>query len=190
MTDEEAQPRRRRRTTPETPPAAQGSVAKGAILVAVAVIIGFVLIRDDGIRSQSSAVGADIGVDIDEGADTPTDDPAADDTPVDSVPDARDPAQVRVLVANGTNVKGAAGRFTDTLIAASYQTAGATDAIDKSVEATSVYYTAGYEAEANAVATALDAPAENVLALPAAPVVDDNSLANVIVVIGPELANS
>lgn len=190
MTDPDPQPRRRRRT-PESPPPAQGSVAKGAILVAVAVIIGFVLIRDDGIESQTSAVGADVGVDVDEGNDdAATDDTTTDDTTPSSVPDARDPAEVRVLVANGTAVSGAAGRYTEVLTAAGYQTAGATDALDKSAETTFVYFTAGYEAEARAVAAALGASPDNVAALPTAPVVADNSLANVIVVVGPELANA
>lgn len=189
MTEQDPQPRRRRRTAPEAPPPAQGSVAKGAILVAVAVIIGFVLIRDDGIRSQSSAVGADVGVEVGEDPGDPPTDEETDPTTDSSVPDARDPAEVRVLVANGTSVQGAAGRYTETLTAAGYQTAGATDAIDKSVEATFVYFTAGYEAEARAVASTLGSPPDNVLALPTAPVVNDNALANVIVVVGPELAN-
>lgn len=189
MTDEEPQPKRRRRTTPETPPPAQGSVAKGAILVAVAVIIGFVLIRDDGIRSQSSAVGADVDVEVDDSGDTPTDD-TTDDTTDSSVPDTRDPAEVRVLVANGTTVSGAAGRYTETLTAGGYQTAAPSDAIDKAVEATTVYFTAGYEAEAQAVASTLGSSPDNVTALPAAPVVEDNALANVIVVVGADLANA
>lgn len=188
MTDEDPQPKRRRRSTPNTPPPAQGSVAKGAILVAIAVLIGFVLIRDDGIRAPSSAVGADVGVDVDDTGPDATDDTT--DTTEPAAPDARDPSEVRVLVANGTTVAGAGSRFTESLKAANYQTAAPTNAIDQAVEATTVYFTAGYEAEAQAVATVLSAPAERVEALPAAPVVDDNALANVIVVIGPDLANS
>lgn len=189
MTDEDPQPKRRRRNTPDTPPPAQGSVAKGAILVAVAVLIGFVLIRDDGIRTQSSAVGADIGVEVDDPGDTPPDD-TTDDPTDDSAPDARDPADVRVLVANGTTVAGAGSRFTDTLTAAGYQAAAPTNAIDQAVEATIVYFTGGYEAEARAVAAALGSSSDSVMALPTAPVVNDYALANVVVVVGADMANT
>lgn len=188
MTDQDPQPRRRRRPAPDAPPAAQGSIAKGAILVAVAVIIGFVLIRDDGIQGQSSAIGADTGGDVEETPDDSAPDETTDSS-TSSVPEARDPADVRVLIANGTNVNGAAGRFNEALISAGYDAAGAVDALDKSATATFVYFTPGYEAEARAVAAELGASAENVTAQPSAPVVADTKLANVIVVIGPDLAS-
>lgn len=169
-------------------------MVKGAILVALAVIIGFVLLRDDNVN-VSSSVGADDTAQTDDEGDNGTE--GTDDTTAEeadsttSLPPARDPSEVKVLVANGTNVTGAATTVTDALKSQNYITGNPTDATSKDgIVATSVYFTEGFEAEANAVASAINAPAESVQALPTPAPVADTQLAHVIIVLGPDLAQA
>ena len=67
----------------------------------------------------------------------------------------RPPADVKVLVANGSGVNGAAGAQTTELEALGYVTASPTDA--ERVTATVVYFTDTYQPEAEALATAIGA---------------------------------
>lgn len=101
------------------------SAARGAALVALAVILGVVLLQaiDDGNNDQvgdaatsSSTTSTTVG-----GADT-TDTSAS--TPAATVP----PAEVTVRVLNGSGVAGAAGGLTNTLKAKGYRTLLAGDA--------------------------------------------------------------
>ncbi len=187
MSEQSEQPRRRRRQPP--PPSAapgHGSVARGAILVAVAVVIGVLLLRDDDSSTTQVAVGSDTATDVDEGvtpSDGDDDDAAASSTTTTQAP--RDPAEVKVLVANGSGVNGAAGGTTDALEALGYVTG--TPANADRVEATVVYYTTGFQAEAEALAAAIGATPESVTPMPAVAPVDDLQLANVLVHLGPDL---
>lgn len=189
MSDQSEQPRRRRRQPqPPTPPG-QGSVARGAILVAVAVVIGVLLLRDDDSATTQVAVGSDTNADV--GSGTVARDDGADDTEITTTTTTeapRDPAEVKVLVANGSGVNGAAGGATDALEALGYVTA--TPANAERVPATIVYYTTGFEAEAEALAAAIGAPPESVTPMPAVAPVDDLQLANVLVHLGPDLVAS
>lgn len=186
MSEQSEQPRRRRRQPQQKSPAAQGSVARGAILVAVAVVIGVLLLRDDDAATTQVAVGSDTAAEVD---DTDVDesgdeDPDATTTTTTEAP--RPPAEVKVLVANGSGVNGAAGGTTDALEALGYVTG--TPANAERVEATVVYFTTGFQAEAEALAAAIGAPEDGVTPMPAVAPVDDLQLANVLVHIGPDLA--
>ena len=186
MSEQSEQPRRRRRQ-PQQPPSAapgQGSVVRGAILVAVAVVIGVLLLRDDDNDTTQGAVGSDRAGQIDQGA-APEDDedPAVTTTSTTAPP--RDPAEVKVLVANGSGTNGAAGGTTDALEALGYVTGTPTNA--ERVESTIVYFTTGFQAEAEALAAAIGATPESVTAMPAVAPVDDLQLANVLVHLGPDL---
>jgi hypothetical protein len=188
MSDQSEQPRRRRRQPQPAAPAAQGSVARGAVLVAVAVVIGVLLLRDDDAATTQVAVGSDTAGEIDDGV--------VDDGGEDADPDsttttptteaARPPAEVKVLVANGSGVNGAAGGATDALEALGYVTA--TPANAERLPATIVYYTTGFQAEAEALAAAIGAGEDSVTPMPAVAPVDDLQLANVLVHLGPDLA--
>lgn len=185
MSEQSEQPRRRRRQPPPAAPVTQGSVARGAILVAVAVVIGVLLLRDDDSATTQVAVGSDTAGQVDD-ADGGSD---ADDTTVSSTTTteaARPPAEVKVLVANGSGVNGAAGGATDALEALGYVTG--TPANAERVPATVVYFTTGFEAEAEALAAAIGAPDGSVTPMPAVAPVDDLQLANVLVHLGPDLA--
>lgn len=183
MSEQSEQPRRRRRQPQPPSPPGQGSVARGAILVAVAVVVGVLLLRDDSSTTAQVAVGSDRAGDIDSGRVQPDEDPDATTTTTTAPP--RDPAEVKVLVANGSGVNGAAGGTTDALEALGYVTG--TPANAERVPATIVYFTTGFEAEADALAAAIGATPESVTPMPAVAPVDDLQLANVLVHLGPDL---
>lgn len=191
MSEQSEQPRRRRRQPqPANPAATQGSVVRGAILVAVAVVIGVFLLRDDDSSTTQVAIGSGTASEVDGGVAV---EPEGEDAePVESTTSTtaalRDAAEVKVLVANGSGVNGAAGGTTDALEALGYVTATPSNA-DR-VEATIVYYATGFQAEAEVLAEAIGAPPESVQAMPAVAPVDDLQLANVLVHLGPDLVTS
>ena len=69
MSEQGERPRRRRRTEPAPAQPTQGSVARGVILVVVAVVIGLLLLRDDDSRATQVAVGTDGGSEVDDAPD-------------------------------------------------------------------------------------------------------------------------
>ena len=76
--------------------------------------------------------------------------------------------QVRVLVANGTTVCGAAGRLATSLSAQGYNVLPAVNA-DNPAEISAVFYVDEYGADAGIVASLLQIPSGQVLPLPASP---------------------
>lgn len=76
--------------------------------------------------------------------------------------------EVRVLVANGTTVCGAAGRLATSLSAQGYNVLPAVDA-DNPAEISAVFYVDEYGADAGIVASLLQIPSGQVLPLPASP---------------------
>lgn len=186
MSEESEQPRRRRRQPqPKTPPG-QGSVARGAILVAVALVIGVLLLRDDDSATTQVAVGSDTAGEIDDTEPEDGGEEDADATTTTTTEAPRPAAEVKVLVANGSGVNGAAGGTTDALEALGYVTG--TPANAERVPTTVVYFTTGFEAEATALAEAIGAAEDAVTPMPAVAPVDDLQLANVLVHLGPDLA--
>ena len=99
------------------------------------------------------------------------------------------PAEVRVLVANGTDVTGAAGATLDTLVAnAGYNGVGAVNDLGEEVLLeTFIYYAQGYDLDAQNVRLIINADSSNVLPLPEALPIDDLSDANVLVHVGADL---
>lgn len=184
MSDPSEAPRRRRRQPAPPAPPAQGSVVKGAILVVVAVVIGLALLRDDSSTATKISVGAESPV-TQPGDDG---DPSSASSTSSTTVAVRAPSEVKVLVANGSDVNGAAGVQTNALKALGYVTANPGNAAR--VPATVVYFTTGYEGEAAALAAAIGAPATAVQALPTPAPVDDMALSNVLVVLGPDLAKA
>lgn len=76
--------------------------------------------------------------------------------------------QVRVLVANGTTVCGAAGRLATSLSAQGYNVLPAVNA-ENPAEISSVFYVDEYGADAGVVASLLQVPSAQVLPMPATP---------------------
>ena len=166
------------------------NVARGAILIVAAVVVGLLLLRngldtsetvrasdsDDDASEESTGDGGDGGEGEGEEAGETTTTTAA----------ARPPAEVPVIVLNGTSTSGVAKKISDPLAAAGYQTAPPGNAA-ANVEATQVLFGPGFDAEAAAVAAAIEAPPESVQPLPATPPGEIGG-AQVVVVVGPDLA--
>lgn len=162
-----------------------GGMAAGraVALLSVAVVIGIVLLNaaDDSPSPRVSAGGDKA---------TSTSSPEQTTTTIavtTTTTPARAPKEVKVLSANGTDVKGAARKATDALRAAGYNVLAPVDA-GKKVSATSVFFAAGFEAEARAVASLLGLGPDVVKAIPTPPPLADVRGANVVVMVGPETA--
>ena len=167
---------------PPTGPARGASPVRGVVLVAVAVILGFFLLR----AIDDTGGGPTVG---DETAATTGDDAGTGETPAATEPEtpaARPPGEVVVLVANASGVSGAAGGQTTSIQGGGYQTLEATNAAE-TVATTVVHPVAGYEAEAAALAAQIGAPPESVQPMPEPPPVD-LATANVLVLLGTDLA--
>jgi hypothetical protein len=98
------------------------------------------------------------------------------------------PSSVTVLVANGTQVNGLAGRTTTTLKSAGWGTLPAVNATAQ-VSKTMVYYVAGFQQPAAAVASALGLPSGDVAPYTSGVPVGTIGSAKVVVVAGPDLAS-
>ena len=159
------EPRRRRR--PAQPPAQprQGSVGRGVVLVVVAVVIGLLLLADDDDARTQVAVGTE-GAGQSESGDGAGDDASTASSTTTTTAALREPSEVKVLVANGSGVNGAAGSTTEELEALGYVTGTPADA-EQRVPSTVVYFTEGYQREAGALAEAIGAPATAVTPMPA-----------------------
>ena len=172
---------RRRPTEPTVNP------ARGVALVVVAVVLGLVLLRNGLDTSEVVASnGPDSSTDggSDKGTDTGTD--ANEETTTTIT--VRPPGEVTVIVLNGTTVNGAAGKYSTALQSAGYQMLEAASAATK-IPTTQVFFTPGYEAEAAAVALAAGAPATVTPAALPTPPPGEVGTANVVVVLGADLAS-
>ena len=160
------------------------AAGRGALVLVVAVIIGIVLLNkvDEPPDRQISA-GGDSGDDTEETTTT------ALAVPVPTTAPARQPGEVKVLSANGTRVNGAAGRVRDVLKALGYNVLSPIET-KSPVQSSVVYYTAGFDREAQVVAQVLKLQSTAVQPLPAANALPVSDLrgANVVAVVGPELA--
>jgi len=191
------------------------------MLIALALVIGLVLMAfalddpqtvvsgDDNAAaddnaddsSDDSSDSGDSAVDAVDptGTDDQTDATIPEDTTTETIPEepldtgtARDPAEVNVLIANGTGGKGVAGAVADKLKAKNY--IAAVSNAPSTAEAV-IYYRVGYDADARAVAEVLGAPPDIITPAPgdgtlpvAQEAKDDGRLtaANVVVIIGAD----
>ena len=151
---------------------------RGAGLLVVAVVLGIVLLHSSG-DPYSRALRATSPGRI---------------SPVTTVPipttvtfPLRAPAEIKVLPANGTGTAAAAGRTGDKLKAAGYNVLSATNT-SKPVGSSSVEFKPGFEREARVLATLLALPDAVVEAMPTPPLVPDTRDADIVVIVGPDLA--
>lgn len=160
------------------------SVGRGAILIAVAFIVGLILLQKTDkapkvVRTTPNA--------------TPTSRPNITFPTTSSTLGGHAPSSVKVLVANGTNTGGAASRVVPPLTAAGYNVLAPTDAT-KTAKANTrqsvVYFTPGYDLDAKIIATHLTLQLSAVQPLPTTTPVANTQGANVIVVVGPDLAGA
>jgi hypothetical protein len=159
-----------------------GSAAlRGAVLIAAAVLLGIVLLRATDSPEPFADIESGGGATTTTTADTEA-------TSTSTTAATRSPAEVKVLVANGSDVAGAAGRVKDELAAKNYNVLAATDATG-TASASVVYFNEGFEAEAAALAAQFPTPPA-VQPMPAQPPVSDLRGADVLVVIAADLARA
>ena len=152
---------------------------RGILILLVAVVIGTVVLSKT--VKGSSATDSTIAVDAPSTTTVIT-------LPAVTVP-VRDPKTVKVLVANGSKVTGAAKRARNCLING-YNAVSPVDTKTKPLPS-AIYAQAGFEPEASAIATALGAdivPGPFPASLPVTPAQAAN--VNIIVVVGTDLAAS
>lgn len=165
--------------------------ARGALLLAVAVILGIVLLQQfdsgNGTGDQVAA-GTDTSVPSDDEATTTTRRVGLTTVPATSstTAPARAKGDVRVLVANGSGIRGLATNTSTALRNLGWATLTPADATGP-VEKTAIQWAEGYEAEAREIAANLRLPATVVTRLASPPVAAaDLGDAKVIVVLGQD----
>lgn len=156
-------------------------MARGVVLVAVAVALGVVLLRsadegfDGAVRAGAPGTTRPTWV--------TTTTPSVTTT---TTAPLRPVAQVKVLAANGTAVRGLAGRYRDQLKALGYNALAPTDTRRKPVPTSAVYFVPGFEGEARRLAQQMGFA--TVAPMPQPPPVANLLGANVLVVIGQDKA--
>jgi hypothetical protein len=155
---------------------------RGALLIAVAVILGAALLaqgfRDGSTSPVATNTNTSSTVKRNETSTTPT-----------SVAQPHDPAAVKVLVLNGSGKSGIAKAGADQLKAANYTTLDPANAATSKAIATSVvYFTPGYDADAQQIAAKLGLSPSAVQPLPSPPPpeIGDPRDANIVVLIGTD----
>lgn len=171
-------------------PLAGAANLRGGILIAVAVVVGVVLLGkgfDAGIIGSSGgdpsdevATGNDDGGD---GGDAATEGEGVTTT---TAAVAHTPAEVRVQVLNSAGPSGSAGNASTRLSTAGFVALGATNADDRAATASAIYVQPGYEADGVAVATTLGLTTTTPQPMPAPPPPPAPVEANVVVVLGPD----
>jgi hypothetical protein len=165
-------------------------VGRAVLLVALALIIGIVLLRRvggaGGSPTAAVATGTTSTTAKSSGGKTPTTTPSVTTT---TTTPARPASAVKVLVANGSSVRGLAGLTATKLHTAGYNTLAVVNATQQ-VTASLVYFQPGYQKEAAAVAATLGVAPTAVQPTPSPPPVTNLSTANVLVVAGPDLASA
>ncbi|MEY2459027.1 MAG: LytR cell envelope-related transcriptional attenuator [Acidimicrobiaceae bacterium] len=153
---------------------------RGALLVAAAVLLGAGLLAN-GFRDDNVSTGA-------KSTTQTTRTTAPGGTGTTTVVQAHDPAQVKVLILNGSGKSGVAKAAKDQLAAANYTVLEPGNAKGGTVTASIVYFVPGYDADAQTIAAKLGLPASAAQPLPN-PVPDsvaDAQGANIVVIIGTD----
>jgi hypothetical protein len=159
----------------------------GALVLVVVVLVGAVTDpSDDTVTTTSLPPGpapTTTASTVASPTTTTPQDPGETTTPA-----ARPPEAVRVLVVNGAGVPGVAGRITDGLAAAGYQTLVPANADRRSVS--TVYARTGYDEECAAVVAVLQARFANPLPtddLTEAPDAEGRDEADCLALIGDDI---
>lgn len=168
---------------------AGAAMGRGVALLAVALLIGVVLLNKTDERPPGSDVAAGPGpaTGSNGGGDDNGNGRSTTTTSTTTTVPLRQPKDVKVIVANASDVNRAAARATDQLKPPGYNVLAPTN-VTPAVSTSAVYYTAGYEREAVAVATALGLPQSVVKLVPTPPPFDAKT-ANVLVLLGSDHAS-
>ena len=157
-------------------------VGKAAALIVVALLLGFIVVKDNGPGASAAARRTNVD------NFTETTRPNVDATTTTTVASERQPAQVKVIAINATGRSGVATQATNTLRTAGYNAlapGNATAAITASHPASAVYYAPGYQREGLTIAALFSLPDTAVKPLPSpSPSADIRSDTNVAVLVG------
>jgi LytR cell envelope-related transcriptional attenuator len=156
------------------------SAARGALLIGIAVIIGIVLLQviDDGTSGPIGNGSVSAGGTTDTTA-ANGDSSSSSTSPTTATP-VKPPAEVAVLVLNGSGRPGAATAQSNALKAKGYQTLTPADSADR--QGNIVYFKPGFDRECTAVATNVDG-APKVEPIPSPPPTGSES-ASCVVILG------
>ena len=158
--------------------------ARGLFLVAAAVALGVGILASIG---KTVTPGSAPAVAVVSSSTTTTAPPSTTSTT--RVLPTHSPSSVKVLVANGTSVSGAAGKLKTKLAPTGYDLLAPTDTTSPA-RASAVYYATGYQGDAQAIASAAGLGAGSLQAMTSQLPVSNSSGAEVIVVVGPDLVSS
>lgn len=155
------------------------------IVAAIAVILGFLILRDINDDGNSSGGSGDKGT-------TQTTDslPGGSDPATTVAPDTTQPTPkpYTILVANAARASGAAKAMTTALQGKGLTVLEGTNSTLTTAQATTtIYYVEGFQAEAQALGVIMGVTA--IEPMPATPPVADLGAANVLVQLGTDLAN-
>ena len=164
-----------RRAAPAGSPA-----MRGALLIAAAVLLGVGLLAN-GFRDDHVTTGSHTTAPTTRGSTIPG---ATGSTVV----QAHDPAQVKVLLLNGSGKSGVAKTGKDQLAAGNYTVLDPGNAKGATVTASVVYFVPGYDADAGTIAAKLGlaASAAQPLPNPLPDTIADAQGANIVVIIGTD----
>ena len=195
-------------------PSNAAAAPRAFLMIAIAVVIGLVLLWK-GLDSSPGTVapavrdatvaGSSIGEDLtdetqpDVGSGTPTDlvttsaaEPAITTTTTEIPRPTRPPNEVKVLVANGSGVSGAAGKVTDMLSPLGWAMESPANADKTSVRR--IYYKSSYSVDANTIQEYFGEDPDIILDFPTGGLdVPDGTLdrvenADIVIILGSDLA--
>ena len=166
--------------------------ARGALLLAVAVILGIVLLQQfDAPNVTTGQVSATSIPDTDETTTTRRVGLTTVPQVTTTAARARPKAEVKVLVANGAGVRGLGGSTTNALKEKGYTNIAAPTDATTGVEKTAIQFVEGYEAEARELAGVLSLPATVVTRLASPPVAAaDIGDAKLLVILGTDVSTT
>lgn len=177
-------------TAPEQRAGGLDANARGIAVLVVAVLIGFLLLLKAGDSGSSEvSTGTTPGTVDTSGIETTTTAVGSDTTTTtaDTGGEGRAPAEVKVLVLNGSGKAGVAKSNSEAIGEKGYTMLTPGNAAANSSQ-TAVYYAAGYQTEAEAVASALGRTSDIVVAKPTTSLGPGSDTANVVVVLGADVA--
>jgi hypothetical protein len=164
---------------------AGGALGRGIVLLAIAMVIGIVLLNATDaeppgaqVTTKPSGSSSSSGGGGSSGTTTTV-------APTTTLP-THAPRDVKVIVANASSVKGAGAKASDALKPPGYNVLAPANAT--AVNESAVYFVPGYDRDAAALAAALQFPATAVKPMPNPPPLADSKGANVVVILGGDQA--
>lgn len=168
-----------------------GAAVRGAGLLAIAVILGIVLLQafDKGDPYRITASNANGVIPKTAVTGRPGGSPLLTVPPSTTTP-LRPPSAVKVLVANSSGIPGAAKRVSDSLAPRGYNVLAPTNGTTTDEASTKVEFAAGFDAEARVLSASLGLADSAAIPLATPAPVADTRGADIVVVVGRDLANA